>query len=192
MSYARAGKWVDCVKSTVCKWLRKAPLAAPQLPPDGVLELDGLWTRTRSGRTELKVIRDAAAGTALGAFSYWAEVIDRAWQLGAQRPAHLVSDGDGAIAAGIELVYGGDAPHQLCVFHLLREYRRNIGTAGFAAARLLLNADSLAEGREWARRIMRATAGVAGYWCEESVVARVAPLGDGAGGASDDVAIGAA
>ena len=100
---------------------------APELPPDGTLKLDGLRTRTRRGRTEFKVIRDAAAGTALGAFGSWAEVIDRAWQLGAQHPQHLVSDGDGAIAAGIELVYGGDAAHRLCAFHLLREYRRNIG-----------------------------------------------------------------
>ena len=121
MSYARAGNWVGCVKSTVCQWLRKSPLTALELPPDGTLELDGLWTRTRRGRTELKVIRNAAAGTALGAFGSWSEVIDRAWQLGAQHPQHLVSDGDGAIAAGIELVYGGDAPHQLCAFHLLRE-----------------------------------------------------------------------
>ena len=103
----------------------------------------------------------------MGAFGSWAEVIDRAWQLGAQRPQHLVSDGDGTIAAGIELVYGGEAPHQLCAFHLLREYRRNIGTAVFAAARRLLDAGSLAEGREWARRIMRATAGAARYWCEK-------------------------
>ena len=105
----------------------------------------------------------------MGAFGSWAEVIDLAWQQGAQRPAHLVSDGDGAIAAGIELVYGGDAPHQLCAFHLLREYRRNIWTAGFAAARRLLNAGSLAEGREWARRIMRATAGAGRYWCEKAL-----------------------
>ena len=169
MSYARAGKWVGCVKSTVCQWLRKAPLTTPELPPDGTLEMDGLWTRTRSGRTELKVIRAAATGTALGDFGSWAEVIDLAWQQGAQRPAHLVSDGDGAIASGIELVYGGEAPHQLCAFHLLREYRRNIGTAGFAAARRLLNAGSLAEGREWARRIMRATAGAGRYWCEKAL-----------------------
>ena len=125
----------------------KVPLTAPELPPDGTLELDGLWTRTRRGRAELKVIR-AAVGTALGTFGTRAEVIDRAWQLGAQHPAPLVSDGDGAIAAGIELVYGGEAAHQLCAFHLLRECRRNIGVAGFAAARRLLNAGSLAEGRE--------------------------------------------
>ena len=68
LSYARAGNWVGCVKSTVCKWLQKAPLAAPELPPDGTLERDGLWTRTRRARTELKVIRDAAVGTALGSF----------------------------------------------------------------------------------------------------------------------------
>ena len=106
MSYARAGNWVGCVKSTVCQWLRKAPLTAPELPPDGTLELDGLWTRTRSGRTELKVIRNAAAGMALRAFGFWAEVIDRAWQQGARRLEHPASDGDGAIAAGIEPVYG--------------------------------------------------------------------------------------
>ena len=58
LSYAHAGKWVGCVKSTVCQWL---------------------W----------------------------------------------------------------------CVFHLLREYRRNIGEAGYAAARRLLNAGSLAEAKGW-------------------------------------------
>ena len=35
-----------------------------------------------------------------------------AWQLGARQPTHQVSDGDGAIAAGIELVYGHPALHQ--------------------------------------------------------------------------------
>ena len=124
---------MGCVKSTVCQWPRKAFLATLELPPDGTLELDGLCTRTRSGRTEMKAIR-AAAGTALGAFGSWAEVIDRPWQLGAHHLAHPVSDGDGAITSGIELVYGGEAPHQLCAFHLLREYRRNIGVAGYAAA----------------------------------------------------------
>ena len=53
------------------------------------------------------------------------------------------------------------------MLHLLREYLRNIGTAGYAAARLLQNAGSLSECREWARRIMRATAGAARYWCEQ-------------------------
>ena len=40
------------------------------------LELDGLWTRTRAGRTELKVIRDANTGIALGSFGRWSEVPD--------------------------------------------------------------------------------------------------------------------
>ena len=144
-------------------------MAALELPPDRTLELDGLWTRTRSGRAELKVIRNAAAGMALAAFGSWAEVFDRARQLGAQHPQHLVSGGDEAIAAGIELVYGGDTVHQLCAFHLLREYRRNIGASGFAAARRLLNAGSVAEGREWARRIMRAMDGATRYWCAKAL-----------------------
>ena len=96
-------------------------------------------------------------------------MIDRAWQLGAQHPQHPVSDGDGDIAVGIKLVYGREAPHQLCAFHLLRECRRNIGTAGFAAARRLLDAGSLAEGRAWARRTMRTTDGAAHYWCEKAL-----------------------
>ena len=62
-----------------------------------------------------------------------------------------------------------EARRQLCVSHLLREYRQNMGMAGYAAARRLLNAGSLAEGREWARRIMRATAGAADYWCEKAL-----------------------
>ena len=90
----------------------------------------------------------AAGRTALGAFGPWAEVIDRAWQLGAQQPEHPVSDGDGAIAAGIGLVDAREAPHQLGVFYLLREYRRNIGAAGFTEARRLMNAGSLAEAKE--------------------------------------------
>ena len=97
-------------------------------------------------------------------------MIDRAWQLGAQHPKHLVSDGNGAIAAGIELVYGGEALHQLCAFHLLREYRRNIGVAGYAAARRLLDAGS--------RRKLRATGGGASYWCEKALVKGL-PFGDG-------------
>ena len=108
----------------------------------------------------MKVIRDAVAGTALGAFGPWSEVIDRA---GSAASGAFGSDGDGVIAAGIELVYGWDAPHQLSLLHLLRECWRNIGGVGFASARWPLDATSLAEGGEWARRIMRATAGAARY-----------------------------
>ena len=41
LSYARAGAWVGCVKSTIGKWLRRTPLPEPQLS-GRVLELDGL------------------------------------------------------------------------------------------------------------------------------------------------------
>ena len=139
------------------------------MPPDGTLELDGLWTRTRSGRAELKVIRNADTGIALGYFGHWADAIHLTWQLGATRPEHLVSDGDRAIASGIDLVYGGEELHQLCAFHLLREYWRKNGKAGFDAANRLLNAGSLAEGRQWAREIMRATDGAARYWCKKAL-----------------------
>ena len=116
----------------------------------------GCGREPAGGRTELKVIRSAAAGTALGTFGPWAEVIDRAWQLGSEHPAHLVSDGNGAIAAGIGLVYGREAPHQLCAFRLLREYMRNTGGPGFVAARLL-NAGSLAEAEGYAAHCRKRT-----------------------------------
>ena len=75
MSYARAGQWVSCVKSAIGKWLRRTPSTEPQLVgKDLSLEMDELWTRTRAGRTELKVIRDANTGVALGSFGRWAEV----------------------------------------------------------------------------------------------------------------------
>ena len=70
----------------------------------------------------MQVIRDEH-GTALGSFQPWAEVIGQAWQQEEQTPVHLVSDDDRAIASGIELVYEREALHQLCQFHLLREYR---------------------------------------------------------------------
>ena len=54
------------------------------------------------------------------------------------------------------------------LLHLLQEYRQNIGTTGFAAARRL-DADSLAEGQEWAWGIMRLTDGAASYWCEKAL-----------------------
>ena len=98
------------------------PLPEPQLASGSALELDELWMRTRAGRTELQVVRAADTGVSLGSFDSWAAVIDRTWQLGAQAPLHPVSDGDAATVAGIALVYGRGAPHQLCVFHLLREY----------------------------------------------------------------------
>ena len=65
-------------------------------------------------------------------------------------PAHIVSDGDRAIESAIGLVYGGKDRHQLCRFHLLREYGRNIGGVGFAEASALLAADSLSQARELA------------------------------------------
>ena len=49
LSYARAGNWVSCVKSTICQWLRKTSLAAPQLPLDGTLELEACGREPAGG-----------------------------------------------------------------------------------------------------------------------------------------------
>ena len=96
-------------------------------------------------------------------------MIDQAWQQGAVQPAHLVSDGDRAIAAGIQMVYGRQAPHQLCHFHLLREYRRNIGEDGWWAARRLLASSSLMEAKFHAARVMALTGGQGTYWCRKAL-----------------------
>ena len=137
LSYRQAGQWVSSVKSSVCRWVRRQVLGQPELGGQA-LELDGLWTRTGAGRVELKVIRDDL-GNVLGHFGSWEEAIDRAWQAGAQEPVHLVSDGDRAIAYGLQAVYGRGVPHQLCHFHLLQEYRRNIGWEGWEEAKQLLS-----------------------------------------------------
>ena len=82
-------------------------------------------------------------------------MIDQAWQQGAVDPAHLVSDGDPAIAAGLGLVYGRPAPRQLCQLHLRRECRRNIGGAGWRTAACRLRAaESVAEAQRWAPRVI--------------------------------------
>ena len=134
----------------------------PELPSYGTLELDGLWTRTRRGRTELKAIRAAAAGTALRAFGPWTEMNNRAWQLGSHHPAHSVRDGDGAIAAGVELVYGGKCRISCACFICCGSIGGTLG---------------------W--RVMRRRGG-----CWRQAVWR--KVGNGRGGTSDDVAFGAA
>ena len=168
LSYAAASGWVGAVKSSLCRWLRRTPLRLPQLA-GRALEMDGLWTRTRAGPVEMKVVRDEN-GVALGSFASWGAVIDLAWQQGATTPIHLVSDGDWAIAEGIAMVYGSQAPHQLYHFSAsggLREYRRNpvsstgqaLGWEGWREARQLLGSENSAAAMGWARRIMALTEG---------------------------------
>ena len=144
----------------------------------------------------MKVVRDER-GVALGSFAGWGAVIDLAWQQGATAPVHpvsstgqvLVSDGDRAIAEGIALVYGSAAPHQLCQFHLLREYRRNpvsstgqvLGGDGWREARQLLASERLAPAAGWARRIVALTAGQGRYWCEKALAQGLRHLQTGAG-----------
>ena len=166
LSYAAASGWVGAVKSSLCRWLRRTPLRLPQLR-GRVLEMDGMWTRTVAGPRELKVIRDER-GVALGSFASWEWVIDQAWRQGARAPVHLVSDGDQAIAAALALVYGSGAPHQLCHFHLLREYRRNLGWEGWTEARQLLASETRAEAQRHGAQIVALTKGQARYWCRKA------------------------
>ena len=111
-----------------------------------VLEMDGLWTRTREGAVEMKVVRDER-GNVMATFGSWQETVNAAYISGAKSPAHIVSDGDLAIASAIDMTYGNQINHQLCQFHLLREYLRNIGDSGFSEALKLLRSESMAQAR---------------------------------------------
>ena len=101
LSSQQASGWVGSVKSSLCRWVRRKVLGELELG-GRVLELDGIWTRFRSGPVELKD-RDEL-GVVLGNFGSWEEAIDQAWQVGATDPQHLVSDGDRAIALGLQVV----------------------------------------------------------------------------------------
>ena len=60
--------------------------------------------------------------------------------------------------------YDRGAPHQLRQFHLLREYKRNIGIVGFSDAKALLDADDIEQAREHAGRIVALSHGKALRW----------------------------
>jgi transposase-like protein len=100
-------------------------------------------------------------------FGSWEQVVERLYEGGLRGPAHVVSDGDPAIAGAIELVYGIQVPHQLCQFHLLQEYRRKVGKVGWIEAKALIGAQSWQEAQHWAQGLQKATGGKAGYWCDK-------------------------
>lgn len=165
LSYSKVGMLLGFTKSTLCKWLKQEGLDSDGL--DGqVLELDGLWTRTTLGKAELKVVRDGA-GEVMASFESWERVLDSLYQRGLDKPVHIVSDGDKAIAEAIAMVYGSNAPHQLCQFHLLREYQRNTGFKGWQEARALLDSQSSQEAQIHARRLLEVAGKEAEYWCRK-------------------------
>ena len=57
----------------------------------------------------------------------------------------------------------------MCQFHLLREYLRNIGDAGFSEALKLLRSESVAQARIHAERAVYLSGGEAEYWCEKAL-----------------------
>ena len=102
------------------------------------------------------------------AFVPWAEVIDRAWQLGAEHPEHLVSDGNGAIAAGIGLVYGGEGHISRARFACCGSICGTLGGGGICGG-------AAAECRQFSGSgglcgALRETDGAASYWCAKALV----------------------
>ena len=167
LSYAQVGKLFGFAKSTLCKWIRREKLSEASVGGE-VLEMDGLWTRTAEGSVEMKVIRDER-GNAMATFDSWEAAVNEAYMRGADSPTHIVSDGDRAIASAIDMTYGDGANHQLCQFHLLREYIRNIGEAGFGEALKLLRSESVAQARIHAAHAVYLSGGEAGYWREKAL-----------------------
>ena len=111
----------------------------------------------------MKVARDER-GVALASAGSWEDALTMARDLGADAPRHIVSDGDRAIKSAIDTAYDRGTPHQLRQFHLLREYKRNIGGVGFSEAKALLDADDMEQARERAGRIVALTRGKALRW----------------------------
>ena len=163
VSYERVGNMMGFAKSTLCKWLKQEQYKRPKLSGE-VLELDGVWTRVAGGKVELKIARDER-GVALASAGSWEDALATARDLGASAPRHIVSDGDRAIERAIDMAYDRDTPHQLRQFHLLREYKRNIGRVGFAEAKALLGSDDIKQARAYAMRIVALTGGKALHWC---------------------------
>ena len=167
VSYERVGNLLGFAKSTLCKWLKQERYKRPELSGE-VLELDGVWTRIAGGNVELKVARDER-GVALASVGSWEDMLTAARERGASAPRHIVSDGDRAIARAIDMAYDRNTPHQLCQFHLLREYKRNIGGVGFTEARALLGSEDMEQAREYAGRIVALTGGKARHWCNKAL-----------------------
>lgn len=177
LSYAQVGKLFGFAKSTLSKWIKAEKLRKGDMGGE-VLEMDGLWTRTAEGTVEMKVVRDER-GNVMGTFASWADAVNTAYMSGAESPAHIVSDGDIAIASAIEMTYGNGSNHQLCQFHLLREYLRNIGEKGFPEAVKLLRSGSVAEARIHAERAVYLSGGQARYWCEKALSKGLTHLASG-------------
>ena len=167
LSYAKVGELLGFAKSTLCKWLKQERLERPAMSGE-VVEMDGVWVGVRGGKQELKALRDDE-GSVMGMFGSWTDALGEVCERGITEPVHLVSDGDLSIAEAIGMVYGSGASHQLCQFHLLREYRRNIGKVGWREAKELLASDDIETARMLADRIVKLAGGRARYWCVKAL-----------------------
>ena len=157
VSYERVGNMLGFAKSTLCKWLKQEQYMRPKLSGE-TLELDEVWTRIAGGNVELKAASDER-GVALAFAGSWEDAVAAARDLCAAAPRHAVS----AVDSAIDMTYDKDTSHHLCQFHLLREYKRNIGSVGFSDAKALIGADYMKQAREYAGRIVALTGGKAWY-----------------------------
>ena len=67
------------------------------------------------------------------------------------------------------MAYDRGTPHQLCQFHLLREYKRNIRERGVLGCQALLESDDMDQARECAGRVVPLTGIKALYWCVKAL-----------------------
>ncbi len=93
LSYASVGEMLRFAKSTLCKCLKQEKRQRSEIS-GAVLEMDGVWTRMRVGKAELKVVRDETSA-ALGTFGSWEDALDDVYAAGVESPTHIVSDRDG-------------------------------------------------------------------------------------------------
>lgn len=115
----------------------------------------------------------------MATFGSWEDALDDVYDSGVESPAHLVGEGDRAIEYAIAPVYGSESKHRSRRFHLLMEYKRNMGAAGFAEARALLDGGSKAQARDLAESIMSQAGGRAAYWCAKALKKGLSHLGTG-------------
>ena len=71
------------------------------------------------------------------------------------------------------MVYGRQAARQFSHFHLLQEYRRNIGWEGWEDAKKLLSSQDRREGADYAKRIVESTGGQGAHWCPKALNQRL-------------------
>jgi len=170
------GMLLGLSKSSLCKWLRSEGVQARRCEGK-------CWSWMGCGHT--RKLASGAKGAARRARGGGAVV----WRLGRGAWAAVRAGSGDATARGerrgrgdreaLGLVYGPELPHQLCQFHLLREYRRHFGACGWAQAKALLGSSSQAQAAALAEQVHELTRGRADYWCKRALLKGLTLLSTG-------------